>query len=432
MLISPPQLIAFMGYKWIVVGVLFVVAFLNEVDRHAIYALFPLLEKDLGMSKLQLGMLGSAFLWAYAVLGPHAGYIGDRFPRRKVIMFSLGAWSTMTALNGFVTSGNQLIVLRACLAIAEAFYMPTALAFIAEHHDESTRSKAIAIHLSAMAVGQISGGFLGGYMADHFSWRTLFLGLGAAGVLYVPVVGLLLHAPATGSESGRTLQTSPTSFGRSAAILASIPTIRFFALAFVCYSIAGAVMQTWLPYFLFHRFHTTLTMAGFSAAFYLQLPTALGNVAWGGVSDYFATRSDRARMAIQSFSLAVSGLLFFPLGMSGTLTAVALSLGLLGFLRTGWPPNVMPVIFQVAPETLRSTTYGFLNCLGNVAAGLSALVAGTVGGKFGFSGAFVACSFVHWLAAGALAYAVFHHLKRDFIRKSPAPAAPVAAQERSS
>ena len=90
-------------YKWLLVAVLSLVAFLNEVDRHAIYALFPLLEKDLGMSKLQLGMLGSAFLWAYALLGPQAGYAGDRFPRRYVIICSLVLWSVMTGLNGFAT-----------------------------------------------------------------------------------------------------------------------------------------------------------------------------------------------------------------------------------------------------------------------------------------------------------------------------------------
>ena len=97
------------SYKWILVAALSFVAFLNEIDRHAIYALFPLLEKDLGMSKIALGMLGSSFLWAYAVLGPQAGWVGDRFPRRYVITLSLVLWSLMTGVNGIATSGNQLI-----------------------------------------------------------------------------------------------------------------------------------------------------------------------------------------------------------------------------------------------------------------------------------------------------------------------------------
>jgi MFS family permease len=124
------------------------------------------------MSKMELGMLGSAFLWAYALLGPQAGYVGDRFPRRYVIICSLALWSTMTGLNGFATSGTQLIYLRVLLAVSEAFYMPCALALISEHHTEETQSKAIAIHLSSMAVGQVSGGFLGGFMGQYFSWRT--------------------------------------------------------------------------------------------------------------------------------------------------------------------------------------------------------------------------------------------------------------------
>lgn len=411
-------------YKWVVVAVLSLVAFLNEVDRHAIYALFPLLEKDLGMSKMQLGMLGSAFLWAYALLGPQAGYVGDRFPRRYVIICSLVLWSAMTALNGFATSGTQLIYLRVLLAVSEAFYMPCALALISEHHPEKTRSKAIAIHLSSMAVGQVTGGFLGGFMGQYFHWRTLFLLLGGAGILYAPLLLGLLHNAPDAATGGVQKRPSFLEAGRS---LARIRTLRLLCIAFVGYSIVGSVMQTWLPYFLFHKFHASLTTAGFSAAFYLQFPTALGNVAWGAVGDYFATRTYRGRMLVQAGSLMISAPFLLSMGLAGSMIAVAASLALLGFLRAGWPPNVMAVIFQLVPARLSSTTYGLLNFCGNVSAGLALLAASDVGARFGFGPAFASLCIIHAGASGILLFAAYHTLRHDFLERAPAPV--VAALE---
>jgi predicted MFS family arabinose efflux permease len=399
-------------YKWIVVAVLSLVAFLNEVDRHAIYALFPLLEKDLGMSKMQLGMLGSAFLWAYALVGPQAGYVGDRFPRRYVIICSLALWSAMTGLNGFATSGNQLIYLRVLLAVSEAFYMPCALALISEHHTEETRSKAIAIHLSSMAVGQVSGGFLGGFMGQYFSWRTLFFLLGGAGILYAPLLLTLLHG-ARGSVE-REKRAERRSFLQAGRAVAGVRTLRLVGLAFIGYSIVGSVMQTWLPYFLFHKFHRSLTEAGFSAAFYLQLPTGIGNIVWGALSDYAATRDYRGRMWLQAGALAVSAPFLLSVGLAGSITAVVVSLILFGFLRTGWPPNVMAVIFQLVPANLASTTYGLLNFGGNVSAGLAVAAASDLGARFGFGLAFASLCVIHWLAATVLLIAAFQYLKHDF------------------
>jgi MFS family permease len=405
-------------YKWVVVGLLWVAGLLNAVDRHSVFAVFPVLEKDLGMSRVELGLLGSAFLWAYAALGPFAGYVGDRFPRRSVIIASLFAWSVTTAVCGLTQSGLQLILLRVALAVSEAFYLPTALALLSDHHDESTRSKAIAVHLTAMAGGQVAGGFLGGFMAEHFGWRLLFFVLGGAGVLWVPVLALTLRAPeaAQGSPSRAVLPASPLAAARQ---LGRIATFRFFAVAFLCYTVVGSIVSTWLPYHLFRSFGMSLTGAGFSANFYLELPTLFGNLAGGAAGDHFAVRSFRGRMLTQAGSLILSAPLFLAAGFAGSVPQVAASLVLLGFLRGAWAPNVMPVICQIVPETLRATTYGVLNCLGNVAGGLAAVLAGAaIGGSLGLGGAIAGCALLYWIAAALLVFAATGRLQFDYRKGS--------------
>jgi sugar phosphate permease len=261
-------------------------------------------------------------------------------------------------------------------------------------------------------------------MGQYFSWRSLFFMLGGAGILYAPLLLLLLHNAPGPAASGAAKKPS---FLAAAREVAHIRTLRLLCLAFVGYSIVGSVMQTWLPYFLFHKFHTSLTTAGFSAAFYLQLPTALGNIAWGTVGDYFATRAYRGRMLVQAASLMISAPFLLSMGLAGSLVGVAASLTLLGFLRTGWPPNVMAVIFQLVPPRLSSTTYGLLNFCGNVSAGLALLVASDVGARFGFGSAFASLCSVHAMAAGILLFAAYRTLRRDF-REAP-PRTVFAPQE---
>ena len=60
------------SYRWQVVAMLWLVCFFNYADRQAIYAVFPLLEQEFGFDKLQLGLIGSAFMWVYAGGAPFA------------------------------------------------------------------------------------------------------------------------------------------------------------------------------------------------------------------------------------------------------------------------------------------------------------------------------------------------------------------------
>jgi MFS family permease len=75
--------------RWTVVALLWVVALLNYLDRQVIFSLFPLLEKDLQLTSFQLGLLSTAFLWIYAAASPFAGFLADRYGRKRVVVVSL-------------------------------------------------------------------------------------------------------------------------------------------------------------------------------------------------------------------------------------------------------------------------------------------------------------------------------------------------------
>ena len=80
-----------------------VAAAINYADRVAISAVFPALREELGLSDVTLGLVGSLFLWSYALASPIAGVVADRLPRSAVILGALTLWSVVTGLIGLST-----------------------------------------------------------------------------------------------------------------------------------------------------------------------------------------------------------------------------------------------------------------------------------------------------------------------------------------
>ena len=197
---------------WLVVGLLWVVAMLNYLDRQVIFSLFPPIRADLKATDFQLGLLGAAFLWVYGLLSPFSGYLADKYDRVKVILVSLFVWSAVTWLTGHARGFNELLFARGLMGISEAAYLPAALALIADYHKPATRSLATGIHQSGLYAGIALGGVFGGWMGEHYGWRAAFASLGLVGVAYAVVLLFFLKAPAS-AERGEAPQTGR---GRSA------------------------------------------------------------------------------------------------------------------------------------------------------------------------------------------------------------------------
>ena len=98
-------------YPWFVVGLLWFCGFFNYADRQAVFSVFPLLKAEFGLTKTQLGLLGSVFMVVYAVASPFTGYLVDRFSRRLLIAVGLTFWSVICAATAFSRNFAQLSVL---------------------------------------------------------------------------------------------------------------------------------------------------------------------------------------------------------------------------------------------------------------------------------------------------------------------------------
>ena len=181
-------------YPWVVVGLLWVVALLNYMDRQMLSTMRDSMQIDIAdlESAVNFGRLMAVFLWIYGLMSPVAGAVADRISRKWLIVGSLGVWSTVTLLMGYSSTFSQIYWLRALMGVSEALYIPAGLSLIADYFTGSARSLAIGIHMTGLYVGQAVGGF-GATVASAFSWQTTFHWFGIIGIVYAFVLILFLH-----------------------------------------------------------------------------------------------------------------------------------------------------------------------------------------------------------------------------------------------
>ena len=186
------------SYRWVAVGLLWVVALLNYMDRQMLSTMKPAMQVDIAALQTaeNFGYLMAIFLWIYGLMSPVSGIIADKLNRKWLIVGSLFVWSGVTFAMGYATTFGQLYWLRAIMGISEALYIPAGLALIADFHSGKTRSLAVGIHMTGLYMGQALGGF-GATVAAVFSWHSTFHTFGIAGIVYSLVLIIFLReAPA--------------------------------------------------------------------------------------------------------------------------------------------------------------------------------------------------------------------------------------------
>lgn len=378
--------------KWLVVAVLWGVALLNYLDRQVVFSLLPLLQHDLQATAFQLGLISTVFLWTYGLLSPLGGFLADRIGRTRVILASLAIWSVATWLTGHVTSMQGMLWTRALMGASEAFYLPAALALIADLHGDDTRSLATGLHQSGLYTGLMLGGAWGGWMGEHSGWRAVFLVLGVTGFVYLVIVALALPRQTSVSR----VQESPSRMFE----LLRLPGIIAVICAFTTMAIANWLVYTWLPLFLYDRYRLSLSGAGFSATFYLQGASYVGVVVGGILTDRWASRNPRARAWVQIAGLVIAAPFLAMLGAAGSMPVLIAALIAFGLGRGLFDCNTMPLLRSITGPERSATGYGILNLAGCLAGGVGTAAAGWMKEKIGLAAAFELAALV--LLAGAV------------------------------
>ncbi len=403
--------------KWRAAAFLAVAAALNYADRAAMSSVLPALRTDFGLSDGELGMLGSIFLWAYALASPVAGVLADRWPRRLIVILSLALWSAVTALIGLAPGLVALLVLRAALGLAESLYLPAATALLADYHAPSTRGRAMSVHSVGLNFGVVIGGAFAGYLAEHYGWRSGFWVLGGTGIVLAAIAHpLLAPAPVSGAAVPQAKTPPRATMSEAWRYLVRVPSYHVLLAKAMLAGVGIWVFLNWLPLYFREAFNMTLGGAGFAGTFMLQISTVLGIALGGWVSDFAAARSARHRMLVQGLSyLAAAPFLVLFLARPGFAT-VAIAVSAFSLFRGLGQANENPVICEVIPVQFRSTAIGIMNTCATAAGGLGVLMAGLLKRALGLDAIFAGISLLFVIAGVALVIAYRLWVARDIER----------------
>lgn len=407
------------GYKWVVVGLLFFSGFLNLEDRVVIFSVMPLVRQELQLSDLFVGALMSVFLWTYALCSPLAGYFGDRWSRRRVIVGCLILWSVVTVAAGLATSPAQLMATRVLLAVTEAFYLPAALALVADYHSSATRAKAVATLVIGMNLGPVVGGAGAGWIGDHYGWRPTLIALGGAGVLLAAMQALFLRDIAVGaSDLSAATPQPPARAGLRETVweILRTPSVVAIMIAVAIFSLGAWMLITWLPLFLYETFKLNLTQSGFFGNLAITGPVFLGALGGGLLSDHLGAKHPRRRLALLLgfYVLAIPWPILFSVATGPAM--VLSSVFLFQLCRALGELNSHPLIFELVAPEKRSTAVGMSNCLNSLFGGVGALAVGRYRESLGFQTVFGLVPIIIALVAGGLLLAYLKTLGPDLAR----------------
>ena len=357
-------------YPWILVGLLWVVALLNYLDRQMLSTMKPAMQMDIHdlQSATNFGYLMAIFLWIYGIMSPISGMIADKVNRKWLIIFSLFIWSTVTFFMGYATSYLQLYWLRALMGFSEALYIPAGLSLISDYHTSKTRSLAIGIHMSGIYMGQALGGF-GATLANRFSWQQAFHTFGFLGIAYSLVLFFFLKDEVRSVNKfnevkNKTHLTSFSSLLKGVRLLLSNISFWILLLYFAVPSLPGWGVKNWLPTLYAQNLKIDMSVAGPMATITLAGASLLGVLFGGIISDKWAQINIRGRIYTSAIGLALTVPALFFISYGYSLLSVVGASFCFGFGFGMFDTNNMPILCQFVSSKNRATAYGLMNLVG--------------------------------------------------------------------
>ena len=407
-------------YKWWVVAMLGGAYFFHQADRAIFGVLVPYIQSDLALTERQLGHVNTVLFLTIAVVTFIAGFLGDRFDRKRIITGSLIFWSVATMGLGFASSFVAVVMLRSvATGGGESFYGPSAMSLLASHHRE-TRSLAFSIHQAALYLGLMLSGVLALRVLDVVgTWRRVFVVFGAAGLI-LGVSYLFLMRP-DARDDARRAEGKPegASLAESFRAFFACPSALLATTGFIAICCVNNTYITWAPKMFHERFGLDGATAGAHAMFYHHLVAFGAILAGGWLTDRFVARFPRFRLGFQICALLLGAPALLLIGRCGTFAAAMAMTAAYGLFRGLFEVNTHASVFDVVPARHRASVVGFMLLL---AMGLGALFSGELMGwvfsSFGeraYSVAFALMGGTYALAALLMSVSFFFTFRRDRI-----------------
>jgi len=290
--------------------VLFAVNILNFYDRHVPGALVEPMRKEFHLSDTQIGLLGSVFIWLYAIMGVPLGRIADSGSRKKLLGWGLVVWASLTASAAIATNYSILLISRVGVGLGEATCAPAATSWLGDLFPAEKRSRVLALFMLGVPFGGALAYFFSGPVAQTYGWRAAMVTAAMPAILLVPAL-LTLDEPQRGASETSLRTAAPTSVWK----LLRLPTLWWIIASGVFLNFNMYAIGTFLPAFLSRVHGMSLASSGIATGFVFLIGGLGGGLSAGYLGDFIVQRRKDGRM----LCAAIAALIAVPLSSAGIL-----------------------------------------------------------------------------------------------------------------
>jgi ACS family hexuronate transporter-like MFS transporter len=383
---------------WAVAALLFGGSVTNYLDRAVLGIVMPQIRRDLVLTNEQYGWVVNAFLVAYMISYVLGGRLADRFGYRRVVAYSIGAWSLAGMSHALVRGLWSLAAARAALGLGEAAFYPAAIAGISEWFPPKDRAKAVGLVLSALSVGTLLAVPMVAWITVHYGWRASFLATGAVGFLLLPPWRMLHRRAGEGWGAA-----GPATHGNSdGGAPTPLQTRKYWCVlaARSCSDAAWYFYLFWLPGYFQEARGLSLETVG-RLLWIPYLAAGIGAVSGAWLSSALMHRGfslDRARKSVllPSAALASLGALSY-FAVDFRLAIAIIAVALLG--HQSWSSNLHTAISEISPPEHVAVLYGMTGAAGTLMGAAAQLVIGPIVDAAGYQSVFVGAGLIYVAAA---------------------------------
>jgi sugar phosphate permease len=380
--------------RWYILGLICLMYLITYLDRVNISTAAPVISKEFGFDKVTMGIIFSAFVWAYAIFQVPGGWLSDRYGARPVLAAIVAYWSVMTAATAAATGAISFVVVRFLFGVGEAGAFPGATRSMQLWYPRQERGFVQGITHSASRLGAAIAPPLVVLIMTTLGWRSVFYICGAVGLIWslwwylsyrnLPEEHGLVNR--TELEHIRGLDekgnVKEAFIERKAATvpwgtLLRSPNMWAIMCAYFTYVYCLWIFLSWLPSYLVDFRHFTLLKVGLFAS----LPLFAGvirDTVGGLATDWLLKKTGNTKLARRT--VAITGMLgccvfIVPAALTGdAYTAVYCLTAAMFFLEcTIGPSWAVPMD---AGGKYSGTVSGMMNMAGNIGGALSPLVFG--------------------------------------------------------
>ncbi|WP_010238205.1 MFS transporter [Clostridium arbusti] len=389
------------NFRFVALLMILIVMTLSTADRASISIAGIGMQKQLHLSKTSMGIIMSAFSWAYAFGQIPAGAIGDKIGSKKSILIGVVFWSVATLIMGISSwiyiSFLMLVILEILLGIFETPVGPSSGRILASWFPGSERGIAGSIFNTGQYVSLVIFTPLTGFLAYRFGWQWVYIAMGAIGLIVAVAWKAFFYVPSKHPKANadeieyiraggglvdldsnlKTANKEKFNFKDIGKLFKSRMLVGIF-LSQYCINTITYFYLTWFPTYLVQQRGFSILHAGLVAS----LPAicgCFGGLSSGFISDFILKRTNNLSIArkipITMGLLLSSSIILCNYVSTNVLVIMLMSLAFFGkgFGSLGWT-----VIGDAAPKKILGVTGGVFNGLGNLAGIVTPIVIGII------------------------------------------------------